>query len=159
MCLVRPARPDFLSRHTPSVGDTLGACFNRREIGSGIGLAHAQHEIIFAARNRRQKALLLLLAAIAQEARSALAVAEPMRRARCCNREHFLRDDEALEIRTLAPAITLRPCHTDPPAFSDAAREVGVEFRMSEVRPISRLREVGTQELPHFTLQLSGGGR
>ena len=103
--LVRPARPHFLASDAPAVRHALGARLDRCEIGTRIRLAHAEREIIFAARNRRQVTLALRFGAIAQQARPGLAVGEPVRRARRRDREHFLGHDEAVEIRALLPAV------------------------------------------------------
>ena len=140
MRLVRPARPHFLSGHAPAVRHALGARFHRREIGTRVGLAHAEREIAFAARDRRQKALLLLFGAVAQQAGPGLAVAEPVRRARRRDREHFLGHDEALEIRALLAAVALGPRHADPAARRDPAREFGVELGVPETRLETRAR-------------------
>ncbi len=108
--------------------DAAGAGADRGEVGAGIGLAHADAEIAFAARDLRQIGALLRLGAEAQDERAGLAVGDPMRARRRARRQHLLGHDIAFERRPAAPAIALRPGHADPAARTHGAAELGREL-------------------------------
>ena len=124
---MRVAGPDLGALDLPAAFHLARARPDRGQVRARIGLAHADAEIAFAARDPRQVGALLLFSAEAQDGRTGLAVSDPMRARRCARRQHLLGEDIALERRAALAAIVLGPGHADPAVRADGAAEVGRE--------------------------------
>src|SRR5437762_14199100 len=116
MRVLRPRSPDFLAVDAPAALDRSRVRSYRRQIGTGVRLAHANAEVEFPARDPRQESLALLLRAEAQEQWSALPVRHPVRTDRCAGSKHFLKHNVALGVRAIVTAVFLREGHAYPPA-------------------------------------------
>ena len=120
---VRVGGPDLRSVEPPAAVGALGAGTDRREIGPRVRLAHPDRERDLAAGDRRQEALLLLFGAVTQDARTDLAVGEPVEGGRRPRRQQFLGDDVALQVAPLGTAVLRRPGHADEPRLAERPAE------------------------------------
>src|SRR5205085_10009474 len=125
--LAGEARPDLLPVDDECVAVIDGARLQRREIGPGVGLAHAEAEDELAADDARKDLASLLLGPMRQERGADLPVAGPMCRRRCAGAQALLGHDRALDVAALAAAVRSRPRHPDPAGGAHAARELGRE--------------------------------
>src|SRR5437870_9650329 len=121
-------RPDFAAVDRPFVAGPRCARAHAGEIGSTVGFAHPDRAKTFAARDRRQQALLLLFRTEFQKLGSGLPIGDPMGRRRCARREQLLDYHVALERAALGAAVALRPRHSDKARAAEPSAEGSVEM-------------------------------
>ncbi len=124
---MRARGPYLLAIDPPAVGRFARGGAHRGEIGSRAGFGQADAGVKLAARDTRQIAFTLRLAAIAQDQRSGLPVGDPVRPDGRARREQFLDHDIAFERMPVAAAIARRQRHTDIAGLPQRTAEIGVE--------------------------------
>src|SRR5215470_18905443 len=132
---------------------------NGRQVGARVRLAHADGERELAADDAGQDFLSLRFRSEPNQQRAALPIGHPVRAHGRARGQHLLHDDVTLEEGTLVAAILLRPCHPDPPARADAARELAVEPAPRARTPGGRGAEFFLEELADFGAETLGFGR
>ena len=133
----------------------FGAGLRREQVGARFGLAHADAERAFPARDARQYRALRLLVGVAQQHRAGLPIGDEMRLRRRVGGQHFLADDMAFEETALPPAVTPGPRHADPAARADAPAELAVE-RAAPGRVDGPRGDFPGQKRAHFGAQPFG---
>ena len=115
--------PDLLTaeREVIPLFDRLGA--QRGQVGARTGLAHAQTEHDFAPGHAGQDGGFLLLAAVGQQRRSNLSVAEPVGGNRRPGPQEFLGQDQAIQIGFFLAAILFGPGQSDPAPGAELVRK------------------------------------
>ena len=106
--------PDLLAVDAPAVGGLLRPRADRGQVGARIGLAHADAEIAFAARDGGDVFPALLFRAELQQQGAALPVGHPMGGNGGTGGQHFLQHHVALQKTFPATAVFLGPGHADP---------------------------------------------
>ena len=120
---VRVGGPDLRPVEPPAAVGPFGPGADRGQVRTGVRFAHADREGDLATGDRRQETLLLLPRAVAQNARTDLAIGEPVERGRRTRRQQLLGDDIALEVTPLGAAVLPRPGHADEPRLAERAAE------------------------------------
>src|SRR5579863_7450296 len=120
--------PDLAPVDHPAVTVAGGARAHAGEVGAALGLAHPDRAIAFAARNRGQEPLALLLGAEAQDLRAGLPIGDPARRRGRSGRAELLDDDIAFERTAFAAPVAFRPGHPDKAGSAESAAKGGVKM-------------------------------
>ena len=120
---MRVRRPQLAAVDAKTAVDLHCARARPRKVGAGIRLAHADAERQVAACDPREEVILLLVGAIAQDVRAALAIGGPMEADGCAGGEHLLDQHVAFERGAFVAAVFLGPGHADPAALGHLAGE------------------------------------
>jgi hypothetical protein len=158
----RVARPHLDARHPPAVPVAHTPSANRREVASGVRLAHADAKTQLAPADWRQQPLLLFLSAITQQHLGDLPVGHPVMPNRGTPAQQLLHDYKAVDGRGVAAAIARWHRHADPTTFGQRGGELGIDLGTHpeaglECSPGQRLDQECANLLPQF--QLLGGER
>ena len=116
VCQVRETGPDLLSVQDKIIPLFERPCLQTRQIRTRAWLAHANTEDDVASDNFRQKGGFLLWRTVAQDGRSHLSVAKPMRCHWSAIAEQLLCEDETVEIALPLATVRTRPGQANPAA-------------------------------------------
>ena len=108
------ARPDLLPVDHPLVAVPPGRARERRQVGAGVRLGHADAPGRLTGEDPRQERRLLRRCAVGDQRRAHLAIGEPHRRDRGTRRDHLLGHDQPVDRRPPASSELGRPGHPDP---------------------------------------------
>ena len=152
---VRITGPDFGAFDAPTAIDPGRFGAYRREVRSGIRLAHADADETLPRRYARQIQPFLLFGTGGEQQRSELPVGQPMRPDRRACREQLLGDHVTFQRTALVAAASARPRHADPAARGDFAAERGIITVPSRgLARIGARRQLGREKRAHFVAQL-----
>ncbi len=118
------ARPDLLAVDHEVVAVAHRAGGERRQVGAGVGLGHADAPRRLARQDAREELGLLIRRAVVDQGRAHLAVGEPHRRDRGTGGDQLLADDQPVDGRLAAATELDRPGHADPAVRGHLLREV-----------------------------------
>lgn len=124
---MRIGGPDLAAVEQPAAVARLGAGADAGQVGARVRFAHADAEKSLGAADARQVEAALLLGAVFQDQRRALAVGDPVRRDRRACAQQFFRQHEAREMPARGAAVFARQRHAQPAALGQGAAEAGVE--------------------------------
>src|SRR3954454_16541248 len=108
--------PDLAAVDHPAAVTSFGARADCGEIRTGVRLAHADAEEAFAAADARDDRAFRLLAAMAQDLWTRLAIGNPMCPARRTSGEHLFGHDEPHQARLRSTTVLLWPGDAMKPA-------------------------------------------
>ncbi|MCY1513622.1 hypothetical protein D9M68_481310 [compost metagenome] len=127
--VLRPMRvggPDLTAVQAPPGLGAHGAGAHAGEVGTGVGLAHADGHEDLATHHARDEEIALRRRAELQDQRGRLAVGEPVRRHRRAGGDQFLHQYEAGKGAAAGTTILLRQGEPEPALPRERAAEVGV---------------------------------
>ncbi|WTQ94025.1 hypothetical protein OG941_45365 [Streptomyces sp. NBC_00147] len=111
----------------PAALDPLGLRAHRGEVGTGLGLAHAEAEDRLARGDPRHDLLPEIARSVPQDRGADLSVTDPVRGDGSARAQQLLGDGEPLDVGALGAAELLGVCHRDKPAGGEFLAELQVE--------------------------------